>query len=154
MKKRTQKTKFNVDKNTEKRTYNGVVYDSQVEMMFYRDYILPKIEVGEIIEYQRQVSFELQPAFERIDNSGKKQKVRSIDYIADYVITYKNGTTEVIDIKGCPDATALLKRKMFWFKYPNILYRWISYSKCDGGWIEYEDLKKARKARKLAKKNK
>lgn len=151
---KSNKTKFNVDKNTEKRTYDGVVYDSRIEMMFYRDCVLPKIEAGEIIECKRQVSFELQPAFEKTDKTGKTQKVRSIDYVADYVITYKNGITEVIDIKGCPDTTALLKRKMFWYKYPDIVYRWISYSKCDGGWIEYEDLKKARKARKLVKKSK
>ena len=144
------KSKFNVDKCTEKRTYDGVVYDSRMEMLFYRDWVLPRINNGEIESCKRQVKFELQPSFEREEN-GKITKVRAIDYVADYVITYKDGNKEVIDIKGFADSTALLKRKLFWYKYPDISYKWLSYSKCDGGWIEYEDLKKARKARKKSK---
>lgn len=147
------KSKFNVDKSTENRTYDGVVYDSRMEMLFYKDYIIPKIASGEIKDCKRQVKFELQPAFEY--NSGKEiVKVRAVDYVADYVITYANESLEIIDIKGFADATALLKRKLFWYKYPDIKYKWLSYSKCDGGWIEYEDLKKARKERKAKKKPK
>ena len=81
-------------------------------------------------------------------------KVRAVDYVADYVLTYSNGKQEVIDIKGFADSVALLKRKLFWYKYPELDYKWISYSKCDGGWIEYDNLKKARKARKINKSNK
>lgn len=153
IKRSKSKTKFNVNKSVVQRTYNGVVYDSQIEMCFYRDFILPKIASGEITDCQSQVSFELQPAFERTNTSGQKTKVRSIDYVADYVITYNTGLTEVIDIKGYPDSVALQKRKMFWYKYPDVSYRWISYSKQDGGWIEYEDLKKARTTRKRVRRS-
>lgn len=147
------KSKFNVDKSTENRTYDGIVYDSRMEMLFYKDYIAPKITSGEIKDCKRQVKFELQPAFEY--NNGKEiVKVRAVDYVADYVLTYANGGLEVIDIKGFADTTALLKRKLFWYRYPDIKYKWLSYSKCDGGWIEYEDLKKARKERKAKKKSK
>lgn len=151
---KSTKTKFNVDKSTKNRTYNGVVYDSRTEMMFYRDWILPKMKTGEIVECQSQVPFELQPAFDHITDDGKKVKVRKVDYVADYVLTYADGKQEVIDIKGFADSVALLKRKLFWYRYPELNYKWISYSKCDGGWIEYDSLKKARKARKANKSNK
>lgn len=145
-------TKFNVNKNTEERTYNGVVYDSRIEMLFYIDYILPRIKSGEVIDCNSQVKYELQPSYIYIDENGVNKKIKSIDYVADYVIKYKSGKTEVIDIKGYPDSVALLKRKIFLYKYPNIIYKWISYSKKDGGWIEYDQLKKLRAQRKRKKK--
>ena len=33
---------------------------------------------------------------------------------------------------------------MFHYKYPDIDYRWVGYSKIDGGWIEYKIIDKAR----------
>lgn len=71
--------------------------------------------------------------------------------VADYEITYRDGSKQVIDTKGFADSVALMKRKMFWFKYPDVDYRWITYSKIDGGWVDYDDLKKARKERKKLK---
>lgn len=59
-----------------------------------------------------------------------------------------------------PDNVALLKRKLFWFKYPEIDYQWICYSKIDsqskddGGWVSYDTVKKGRTERKKQKKNK
>ena len=32
-----ERSKFNVDKDKEKRTYNNIVFDSQLEMKYYRD---------------------------------------------------------------------------------------------------------------------
>ena len=43
------RTKFNVSKNPADRTYDGVVYDSRAEMMFYRDIVLPGLENGEVV---------------------------------------------------------------------------------------------------------
>lgn len=140
------RSKYNVDKNTETRTYDGVVYDSQKEMEFYRDWVQPKITAGEIVRCDRQVRFELLPGFVR---SGKK--ILPIIYTADYVLQYENGREQVIDIKGCPDSVALLKRKMFWYRYPDVDYIWLSYSKKDGGWVEYEVIKKRRAKEKKEK---
>ena len=144
---RNNKSKYNVDKDTTKRIYNGIVFDSVLEMKYYRDVILPNVESGYITNYELQKKYELQPKFEK---DGKN--VKAITYIADFYIEYSNGTTRVIDIKGMPDSVAKLKRKMFWYKYPNIDYVWITYSKCDGGWIEYEILKKAREQRRQKRK--
>lgn len=100
-----------------------------------------------MVYYELQKPYELQPKFEH-DN----RTVKSITYVADFFIRYKDGHEEVIDTKGCPDQTAILKRKMFWYVYPDVTYRWVSFSKRDGGWIDYDVLKKKRAARKREKK--
>lgn len=125
-----------------------------MEMKFYRDWVLPKMESGLIAKCDMQVKFELQ---EKFTHDGKK--VLPINYIADFVVTYKDGHITVFDVKGMPDNVALLKRKMFWYKYPDIDYQWICYSKIDsdgtdGGWVLYEKVKQGRKERKKNKQQK
>ena len=143
------KTKFNVDKDKSRRTYNGIEFDSILEMKYYRDVVLPKLESGDIIKVDLQVKYELQPKFLH-DN----KTVQPINYVADFVIKYADGTIEVIDTKGCPNSTAILKRKMFWYVYPDIVYRWICYSKIDGGWVDYDYVKQQRTKRKKSKSTK
>jgi hypothetical protein len=118
-------------------------------MKYYRDVILPQVESGHIIEYQLQRKYELQPKFV---HDGKT--VQPINYVADFFIKYKDGSEMVVDTKGMPDTTAILKRKMFWYVYPTINYIWVCYSGIDGGWCLYEDVKKARTKRKRDKVNK
>ena len=136
------RTKFNVDKNTEKRTYNGIVFDSILEMKYYRDVLLPKVESGEVINYVLQKPYELQPKFV---HNGKA--IRPIQYVADFYIVYKDGREEVIDTKGYGDQVAILKRKIFWYHYPDVDYKWVTYVKKYGGWIDYEEYKKLKKNR-------
>lgn len=116
-------------------------------MKYYRDVVCPLEESGDVVYCELQKPYELQPKFEH-DN----KTVKSITYVADFFIRYKDGHEEVIDTKGCPDQTAILKRKMFWYVYPDVTYRWVSFSKRDGGWIDYDVLKKKRAARKREKK--
>lgn len=142
----TGRSKFNVGKDKTDRTYDGIIFDSVVEMKYYRDVILPKTQSGEIIYFERQKKYELQPSY---IYQGKK--IRPIDYKADFYIEYKNGNIVVIDIKGCPDSVAKLKRKMFSYKYPSVDYQWVGYSKISGGWKTYEEIEAGRKQRKLAK---
>lgn len=144
----SERSKFNVSKNTSKRTCDGIVFDSQVEMRYYKEIVKPGVESGEIIEYELQKTYELQPKF---THEGKN--IRAINYVADFFIRYKDGREEVVDTKGCPDSVALIKRKMFLYKYPEIKYNWIVWSKIDGGWCDYEYVKKQRAERKKAKKN-
>lgn len=143
----SDRSKFNVSKDTKKRTYNGITFDSVMEMKYYRDVLCPKMESGEVVSFELQKPYELQPKF---THDGKT--VQPIKYVADFFVVYKDGHEEVIDIKGCPDSVALLKRKLFWYNYPSIDYKWLSLSQIDGGWIEYEVLKKKRAERKKAKK--
>lgn len=142
-----ERTKFNVDKDTEKRTYNGIVFDSVLEMRYYRDVLCPLVESGDVVEYELQKPYELQPKFV---HDGKN--VQPITYVADFYMEFKDGSIKVVDTKGCPDSVAVLKRKLFWYRYPEIDYVWMCYSKIDGGWQTYEYVKKQRAARKLAKK--
>lgn len=134
------RTKFNVDKDTEKRTCNGIVFDSVLEMKYYRDVVLPKKESGEIKNYELQKTYILQDKFE---HDGKK--ILPITYVADFYIEYSDGRIEVIDIKGCPDTTAKIKRKLFWYKYPDIDYIWVTYVKKFGGWGSYDEYNKRRR---------
>lgn len=140
------RTKFNVDKNADQRTLDGIVFDSALELRYYRDVLLPLVESGEVVEYELQKPYELQPKFV---HDGRT--VQAIRYVADFYVKYSDGREEVIDIKGFADATALLKRKLFWYTFPDLNYIWLTYSRPDNGWIEYENLKKARAARKKAK---
>lgn len=137
------RTKFNVDKDREKRTLDGIVFDSQMEMRYYRDVVLPQMRSGDIVTCELQKEYELQPKFE---HDGRL--VRPITYVADFYLEYKNGMKEVIDTKGFADSCAKMKRKMFWFIYPELRYRWICYSKIDGGWCDYDTVQKHRKERK------
>ena len=84
----------------------------------------------------------LQEAFEK---NGKKY--RRIDYKADFEIHKLDGTIEVVDVKGVETEAFKIKKKLFEKKYPHKLSL-ITYSKIDGGWIELDQLKKHRKARR------
>ena len=137
------RSKFNVSSDKTKRTYDNIVFDSELEMKYYRDVILPMYKNGEITYYELQKKYELQPKFKY-----ENQSVRAIDYVADFFIIYKNGNQEVIDTKGMADSVAKLKRKLFWYKYPDVTYKWLTYVKKYGGWVEYDFVQKQRRANK------
>ena len=116
-------------------------------MKYYRDVLCPLVESGDVVYYALQKPYELQPKFV---HDGKN--VRPLTYVADFFIEYKDGHKVVIDIKGCPDSVAKLKRKLFWFHYPDIDYQWITYVKKYGGWISYDECTRLRQQEKKKKK--
>lgn len=138
-----ERSKYNVDKDTEKRTCNGIVFDSVLEMRYYRDIILPGVESGNVNKYELQKKYVLIDGFQR---NGKR--VLPITYVADFYVEYADGHIQVVDIKGMPDTTAKLKRKLFWYVYPDIDYVWITYVKKYGGWGLYDDFAKRRRDEK------
>lgn len=138
------RSKYNVSSNKSCRTYNDIVFDSEMEMKYYRDVILPKSETGEITAYELQKKFELQPKFK---SNGKT--IRAIDYIADFYVVYRDGSTEVVDVKGMPDKVAQIKKKMFLYKYPEQKYIWITYVNRQIGWVEYEKAQEMKKRRNV-----
>ena len=144
-----ERSKFNVSKSKESRTFDGITFDSAVEMRYYRDFVIPNFNDGVISYYELQKKYILQPKF---FHGGKS--ILPITYVADFYIEFANGEIEVIDIKGCPDSVAKLKRKLFWFQYPDINFRWVYYSKIDGGWCDYEYVQEKRKERKRLKQSK
>lgn len=138
--------KYNVSLNKEKRTYEGIVFDSVQEMQYYTDVILPGLQTGKILKYERQKRYVLQESFVR---NGRR--VLPIEYKADFYVLYTDGREQVIDIKGCADPLAKIKRKIFWYKYPTVDYVWLSFSRADGGWVTYEDKQAGIKRRKKFK---
>lgn len=150
-----KKSKYNVDlseKGKAKRTYKGITFDSETELKFLLEWIEPKIKTGEILSYERQVPYILQEGFINFEN----KKILPIKYIADYVITFKSENQIVVDVKGQPDTTAKIKKKLFEFKYCDIPFFWycrsIKYGNGNGdNWITYDELEKKRKAEKKSK---
>lgn len=122
-----------------------------MEMRFYRDVVLPQVRSGRIKYFELQKKYVLQPKF----HNGEKI-VQPIIYVADFYIEYSDGTIEVIDTKGFPDSVAKIKRKMFWYQYPYITYKWMCYSKIYGneknnGWCDYQYVQEQRQKRKKEK---
>ncbi|MBR2028252.1 MAG: DUF1064 domain-containing protein [Oscillospiraceae bacterium] len=74
-------------------------------------------KIGVIKNLERQVKFELQPAY--TNNQGNK--IRPITYIADFVYE-KNGKKIVEDTKGFKTDKYRIKKKIFEYKYPEYTF--------------------------------
>lgn len=97
-----------------KTTIDGITFDSQAEANFYSKLKLLK-HAGEVIDYQLQPEYELIPAYKK---NGRK--IRATHYRADFLVTYKSGKQEIIDVKGKPTAEYKLKKKLFEYRYPEL----------------------------------
>lgn len=143
---------YNVDqtkKGIEKRTYNGELYDSLTELNFLKEWILPKVESGEIIRYERQIPFILQEGFTK-----NNKKILPIKYVSDFIVYWNDGTRTIFDVKGLPDSVSKLKRKIFWKQYPDEEYIWMCRNIKHGDeshWLTYEDLEQKKKLEKKSK---
>lgn len=117
-----------------KTVVDGIKFDSKSEAEYY---LYLKVNDREHI---RQPKYLLQEKF--IANDGSK--IQEINYIADFA--YDN---VVVDVKWLPTNEALMKRKLFMYKYPEFkLKRVVKY---DGEWVDYFENEKRKK---LNKKNK
>lgn len=130
--------------NNKKVEVDGIVFDSKMEANYY-EYLKEEHENGRVSHFSLQPKYTLQPSFKK-----RGKLFRAIDYKADFEVHYPNGDFVTIDIKGFETADFKIKRKLFEKTYPQEL-KLITYSKIDGGWIETDALKEARKARKKAK---
>lgn len=132
----------------DRKTGKKIVFDSKLEKQFYIENICGGLDDGTVIDYELQKRYQLQPSFK---HNGKT--IRAIDYIADFWIRYADGSECVIDAKssGMVDPIAKLKRKIMWYLYPKLDYRWMTYTKATGwiDWDEYTEIcRKKRKGRK------
>ena len=95
---------------------DGKKFDSKKESRDWKN--LCTMEASGIISnLRRQVSFELQPKYTTKDG----RKIRSISYVADFVYE-RDGQTYVQDSKGMKTDVYKLKRKMFEYRYPDIIF--------------------------------
>jgi hypothetical protein len=149
MKRKQFNSKFKIDnsqKGKYKRTFNGILFDSEMELKFYRDVLIPLQQKGEIKDII------LQPKFPLVDGFTKQgKKVLPINYISDFKVLYVDGRIIVYDVKGLPTESAKIKRKLFDNRYRDLRLEWVTLSAQDGGWIKFEDLLKARAKRKKEK---
>ncbi|TDO92331.1 uncharacterized protein DUF1064 [Halanaerobium saccharolyticum] len=110
--KSTRKNKY----NNKKPLVDGIKFDSKKEARFYENLKLLKA-AGEVKE------FELQPKFVLLEKNKDRVTGRGIKYIADFKITYSDGSVEVVDVKGHKTQVYKLKKKLLLAKYPDINFR-------------------------------
>ena len=94
--------------NARKTTVCGRTFDSRREGEVYLD-LLSRTQAGEIVLIRLQPSYTLLEGFR--DNQGNKQ--RPITYTADFFVTYADGHSEVIEVKGMKTRDYLLRKKLF-----------------------------------------
>ena len=94
--------------NARKTTVYGHTFDSKREAEVYLELLAQK-QAGEIVRIGFQPSYTLLAGF--VDNTGKKQ--RPITYTADFFVTYADGRSEVIEVKGMRTRDYLLRKKLF-----------------------------------------
>lgn len=97
------KAKF---KNVKTRVDN-ITFDSNKEARVYQDLKL-LLQAGEVQKLELQRRFTLVPA----QYEEKKCVEKSVVYVADFVVTKRDGTVEVIDCKGAKTKDYIIKRKM------------------------------------------
>lgn len=93
-------------------------FDSKKEYEYYLKLLSLK-KAGVVKYFVMQKDFTLQEAF----TTEKGEKVKPIRCRADFVVTYANGTEEVVDVKGMKTRVYINKRKQLLKKYPNINFK-------------------------------
>lgn len=125
-----------------------IIFHSALEMRYYRDILLPKINMG-------LISVICQPKFTILDKVEKEGiKHMAVTYSPDFGVTdLLTGVTSYIDTKGMLDQVFPIKRKMFDSKFPDFPPLIVmKYLKKFGGWITIEQYDKFKKDEKKLKK--
>lgn len=91
-------------------------FDSQLEREYYLSEILPRVRRGEIKSVELHRSFELLPASEYCGI-----KLHSAQYTPDFVVTYADGSVEVVEVKSKQirrmQGSYVYRRRLFIDKY-------------------------------------
>ena len=103
----TQRRKAN-KYGAQKTTVCGRTFDSRREAEVYLELLAQK-QAGEIVRIGFQSSYTLLAGFK--DNTGKKQK--PITYTADFFVTFADGHSEMIEVKGVKTRDYQLRKKLF-----------------------------------------
>ncbi|MGY0013243.1 DUF1064 domain-containing protein [Bacillus anthracis] len=132
--------------NAKKTEIDGIKFASALESKYYLH--LKELQAQGVV-----TRFELRPSFTLLagftDNYGVYHY--PIKYVADFLVYYAGDKQPVVvDTKGLKTSDFKIKRKLYCSMFPLEL-KLINYSKIDGGWIECDALKEARKLRKKAK---
>lgn len=111
--------------NNRKTVIDGITFDSAAEADYYCQ--LKLLMAGGVVkDFTRQTVIEILPPTlcEKVRDGkrlvyrpGKKNKESHVKYIADFVVEYADGHTEVVDVKGVKTDVYNLKRKMLLAKW-------------------------------------
>lgn len=103
-----------------KTTVCGRTFDSRREAEVYLELLAQK-RAGEIVSIGFQPTYTLLAGFR--DNQGNNQ--RPITYTADFFVTFADGHSEVIEVKGVRTRDYLLRKKLFlhMMRDKNIIFR-------------------------------
>ena len=151
---------------------DGIKFDSKMEADYYV-YLKEQKELGTIKEFTLQPMFVLQPKYfvyedkiitednpnyKEFDKLRKKYNkdnpdnkiaiVQAIKYIADFDITYTDGSRKIIDTKGIKTADFKIKEKMFNFRYPHLNFECIIWNNTEKAWVNFDAYQKSKKAGK------
>jgi len=130
---------------------NEIAFDSKDESIYYL-YLVEQKQNGLIQDFELQPQYELIPKF-----TYQNRKRQAITYTPDFKVIHNDSHIEVVDVKSMGSATQQgeLRRKLFEFKHPEILLRWVCRNLKHGneqGWVDYDELKKIYAKNKRAKK--
>lgn len=126
---------------------DGIKFDSGMEAEYYQ-HLLNLKKQGIVADFTLQPVYILLPAF-----MFNGSKIQPIKYKGDFLVTWVDGTQEVIDVKGKETVDFKLKKKLFQSVYNQDIRCVTKAPLIDGGgWIDLDILKKNRAARKKAKK--
>lgn len=94
-------------------TIDDHTFDSKVEALYYMHLKLLQ-KSGEVDSFEMQKKYILQ---EKFKHPSTGSTVRAITYTPDFVVSYPDGSTVVIDVKGFETQMFKMKAKMFMYKY-------------------------------------
>lgn len=92
-----KRSKYGVDQTTkgkqnrtvvDRKTEKEICFDSLLEKRFYEDIVCVGLDSGEIVDYELQKKYKLQPSFK---HNGKT--IRAIDYVADFWVSATRSQT-------------------------------------------------------------
>jgi hypothetical protein len=110
-----RRNKYNVAPK-EKRTVDGITFDSKREMLAYVNQFRPLMRAG--IKVEMQKPFPL--LANRVLGCTPASSTVISKYIADFVVTDPDGTLHVYDAKGYKTPEYRLKKKIFEANYPHL----------------------------------
>lgn len=149
----------------EKTMNNNIKFDSKSESEYYT-YLLELKSKGKILDIELQPEFILQEKyiivnnkringsdkdFDKIKKQSKAKTVLPIKYKSDFKIIYKDGSIEIIDVKGIKTPEFKIKEKMFKYAYPELANCFYCVVKYKDAWLTYEDYEAGKKLRKKEK---
>lgn len=121
-----------------KKEVDGILFDSTMEANYYI-YLKEEQEKGNVIDIILQPEYPLLESYKKYGRT-----IRGMKYISDFLVTYKDGTQIVIDVKGKETDDFKIKRKLFDYKYPDLTLKLVTWVEKTKQWVDYDELKKLR----------